>query len=104
MSAGSSESHSRSTSARARLSSVALSIKISVASITRSPYRLYHTGCPDSDTARGRLHFPPPRSGGGGPLELAKRASRGGGGAGLAASLSLQKALVARRSEHAKMS
>jgi hypothetical protein len=30
-------------------------------------------------------------SGGGGPLELAQRANRGGGGAGLAASLLLQK-------------
>src|SRR5579864_614983 len=35
--------------------------------------------------------FPPPRSGGGGPLELAKRANRGGGGAGLGASLSVQR-------------
>ena len=33
----------------------------------------------------------PRDSGGGGPLELAKRANRGGGGAGLAASLSLPK-------------
>jgi hypothetical protein len=42
---------------------------------------------------------PPPRSGGGGPLELAQRANRGGGGAGRGASLAAQKFLVARRSE-----
>src|SRR5579862_2234687 len=43
------------------------------------------------------LFFPPPRSGGGGPLELAKRANRGGGGAGLKASLSSEnyRSLVA---------
>src|ERR1700688_271505 len=34
---------------------------------------------------------PPPRSGGGGPLELAQRANRGGGGACSAASLSLKE-------------
>ena len=37
------------------------------------------------------LFFPPPRQRGRGPLELAKRANRGGGGAGLDASLSLQE-------------
>src|ERR1700722_11822507 len=37
------------------------------------------------------IAFRPRDSGGGGPLELAKRANRGGGGAGLVASLSLQK-------------
>jgi hypothetical protein len=36
------------------------------------------------------LFLPPPRSGGGGPLELAQRANRGGGGAGLGASFSVQ--------------
>ena len=40
--------------------------------------------------------FRPRVSGGGGPLELAKRANRGGGGAGLDASLSLQEVLKAR--------
>jgi hypothetical protein len=36
-------------------------------------------------------YFPPPRSGGGGPLELAQRANRGGGGACGDESLSLKK-------------
>ena len=45
----------------------------------------------DAQAPRERDYFPPPRSGGGGPLELAKRANRGGGGAGLVASLPLQK-------------
>src|SRR5580658_327179 len=41
---------------------------------------------------RGRVAtFRPRDSGGGGPLELAKRANRGGGGAELAASLPLQR-------------
>src|SRR5580704_3548379 len=57
----------------------------------------------DADASRERRHFPPPRSGGGGPLELAQRANRGGGGAGRGASLSVRKVLVARRSERAKM-
>ena len=35
--------------------------------------------------------FRPRDSGGGGPLELAKRANRGGGGAGVGASLPVQK-------------
>src|SRR5580704_15467221 len=48
--------------------------------------------------------FRPRDSGGGGPLELAKRANRGGGGAGRGASLSVQKILCAGRSERAKMS
>ena len=42
----------------------------------------------ENESARA---FRPRDSGGGGPLELAKRANRGGGGAGLAASLPLQK-------------
>jgi hypothetical protein len=37
------------------------------------------------------IAFRPRVSGGGGPLELAERANRGGGGAGLAALSSLQK-------------
>src|SRR5580704_18234512 len=56
-------------------------------------------GLESSDTdvsrERDRLRHPPPRSGGGGPLELAQRANRGGGGAGLEASFSLQKFLFA---------
>src|SRR5580700_6740968 len=43
--------------------------------------------------------FRPRDSGGGGPLELAQRANRGGGGAGRGASLSLSKILFAGRSE-----
>ena len=54
--------------------------------------------------SRERLPFPPPRSGGGGPLELAQRANRGGGGAGRGASFSLLKILFAGRSERANMS
>ena len=42
-----------------------------------------------------RSHYPPRDSGGGGPLELAKRANRGGGGAGRGASFSLRKVLFA---------
>src|SRR5580700_6167520 len=57
----------------------------------------------DADASRERLPFPPPRSGGGGPLELAQRANRGGGGAGREASFSLQEILAARRSERANM-
>src|SRR5580704_13117130 len=55
----------------------------------------------DAGASRERdgSRHPPPRSGGGGPLELAKRANRGGGGAGLEASLSSQKSLFAKRSE-----
>src|SRR5580700_5043263 len=47
--------------------------------------------------------FRPRDSGGGGPLELAQRANRGGGGAGRGASLSLQNISVARRGEQANM-
>src|SRR5579864_105060 len=46
----------------------------------------------------------PRASGGGGPLELAQRANRGGGGAGRGASFSLQKILFAGRNERPKMS
>src|SRR5580700_8828435 len=48
--------------------------------------------------------FRPRDAGGGGPLELAQRANRGGGGAGRGASFSLQEILAARRSERANMS
>jgi hypothetical protein len=45
---------------------------------------------PDPMRREDEIIFRPRDSGGGGPLELAKRANRGGGGAGLSASLPLQ--------------
>src|SRR5580700_5087125 len=55
--------------------------------------RAENSDAKNASRERDRFSFRPRDSGGGGPLELAKRANRGGGGAGLDASLSLPKVL-----------
>jgi hypothetical protein len=56
-------------------------VRISEADFPNSHLALDKT--PTRIALRERWLFPPPRSGGGGPLELAQRANRGGGGTGL---------------------
>ena len=72
------------------------------------PYRMdrapQRAGDVDVVEDRVAAFIRPRDSGGGGPLELAKRANRGGGGAELGASFLLQRILAAGRSERAKMS
>src|SRR5580704_440099 len=95
-------------SARAASDDAAQNLRLSALCIPLFFWRqkLRGFGLQSSDTdvsrERDRFSFRPRDSGGGGPLELAQRANRGGGGAGLRASMLVQNVLFARRSERAK--